>query len=401
MSDAGVDHLAGRPIAISGEELDRRRARVWSGVVARGCDLFVGLDAATIRYLTGYALVPNERPFAVVLDMSGELTLFVPLLKEYDASQRARADRIVSYRDYPGETHPMVGLAALLGDFRAGRMLLELDDHASPHGYQGRSLSAMIEAPVQLDRTLVQAVRMVKSDEEIALLRHASDWALVAHKRLQDAVEAGRTESEISGDASGSALRAMRRLYGHADRRMTVSAGFGGQIGADGTAHHFQTEVDPAVDDGDLLITKVFAQVGGYYSDVERTLVCSAAASETRDLFQRGEDIHAFALELVGPGVGAGEIDRQVFRRYGMLGIEDCWRHHVGHSVGLLEREAPYLDIGTDTVLEPGMVVTIEPGVYRAGVGGFRHSDCLLVTSDGHEILTEYPRDLDSLTCGR
>ena len=74
------------------------------------------------------------------------------------------------------------------------------------------------------------------------------------------------------------------------------------------------------------------------------------------------------------------------------------WRQHTGHAIGLRNHEAPFLDLGDHTQIEPGMVFTIEPGVYDEAVGGFRHSDTVAVTPDGIDILTDYPSDIESLT---
>ena len=74
------------------------------------------------------------------------------------------------------------------------------------------------------------------------------------------------------------------------------------------------------------------------------------------------------------------------------------WRHHTGHGIGLRYHEGPFLDAGDQTALKPGMVFTVEPGLYAPELGGFRHSDTVLITADGHEVLTYYPRDLESLT---
>jgi Xaa-Pro aminopeptidase len=74
------------------------------------------------------------------------------------------------------------------------------------------------------------------------------------------------------------------------------------------------------------------------------------------------------------------------------------WRQHTGHGIGLRNHEAPFLDIGDDTRIEPGMVFTIEPGLYSSAVGGFRHSDTVVVTPDDIDILTSYSRDIESLT---
>jgi Xaa-Pro aminopeptidase len=79
-------------------------------------------------------------------------------------------------------------------------------------------------------------------------------------------------------------------------------------------------------------------------------------------------------------------------------GLLPYWRQHTGHAIGLRNHEAPFLDLGDHTRVEPGMVFTIEPGVYDAAVGGFRHSDTVAVTPDGIDILTEYPSDIESLT---
>jgi Xaa-Pro dipeptidase len=83
---------------------------------------------------------------------------------------------------------------------------------------------------------------------------------------------------------------------------------------------------------------------------------------------------------------------------YETHGLWENWRHHTGHAIGLRYHEGPFLDRGDETELRAGMVFTVEPGLYAAGLGGFRHSDTIAVTADGVEWLTDYPRDLDSLT---
>ena len=73
-------------------------------------------------------------------------------------------------------------------------------------------------------------------------------------------------------------------------------------------------------------------------------------------------------------------------------------RTHIGHGIGIEGHEAPFLDLGDDTLIEPGMVLTVEPCLFLPGEAGFRHSDTVLVTEEGCEMLTYYPRDIDSLT---
>jgi len=80
-------------------------------------------------------------------------------------------------------------------------------------------------------------------------------------------------------------------------------------------------------------------------------------------------------------------------------GLMPLWRHHTGHALGLLGHEAPFFDVGDDTIIEPGMIFSVEPGIYVNGLGGFRHSDTLAVTETGIEMLTYYPRGWDNLIC--
>jgi Xaa-Pro dipeptidase len=91
-------------------------------------------------------------------------------------------------------------------------------------------------------------------------------------------------------------------------------------------------------------------------------------------------------------------VDRAVLVYFEDNDLLGYWRQHTGHAIGLRNHEAPFLDVGDATVVETGMVFTIEPGLYDSAIGGFRHSDTVVVTDDGIEKLTDYPSDLESLT---
>jgi Xaa-Pro dipeptidase len=91
-------------------------------------------------------------------------------------------------------------------------------------------------------------------------------------------------------------------------------------------------------------------------------------------------------------------VDGAVMRYFEDNDLLPYWRQHTGHAIGLRNHEAPFLDLGDHTPIEPGMVFTVEPGLYDDELGGFRHSDTAVVTEDGIELLTSYPSDLESLT---
>jgi len=150
--------------------------------------------------------------------------------------------------------------------------------------------------------------------------------------------------------------------------------------------------------EGDVLVTGASAPVWGYLSELERTMVIGPPSPEQHELFEHVVALQDVAFEAIKPGALCSDVDRAVRAYYDEHDLWKYWKHHVGHCIGLRYHEGPFLDIGDDTEIKPGMVFTVEPGLYAAGLGGFRHSDTVAITDDGIEFLTYYPRDLESLT---
>ncbi len=103
------------------------------------------------------------------------------------------------------------------------------------------------------------------------------------------------------------------------------------------------------------------------------------------------------ALESARPGLKCSEIDKIARKVIKKSGYGHLLRHHTGNGLGIEGHERPFLDTGDDTQLMPCMVFSCEPGIYQLGLGGFRHSDIFVVTEDGIELLTKYPRELSEL----
>jgi Xaa-Pro aminopeptidase len=149
---------------------------------------------------------------------------------------------------------------------------------------------------------------------------------------------------------------------------------------------------------GDVLVSGASADIDGYLSELERTMIVGAPTTEQIRAFDAMLALQSRAIEVMAPGVPVGEVELAVARLAGDLDVADNLRHHVGHSIGLEGHEAPFLDRGDEAVMEKGMVFTVEPGVYIKDVGGFRHSDTVLITDDGCKVMTTYPRELKDLT---
>ena len=127
-------------------------------------------------------------------------------------------------------------------------------------------------------------------------------------------------------------------------------------------------------------------------------MIVGSPTAKQRKYFEIMLEAQDAALEAFKPGARCREVDMAANRVLRARGCRPFIRHHTGHGLGLEEHEPPWLDIGDRTVMRPGMVFSCEPGVYIPGLGGFRHSDTVLIKKDGAEILTRYPRDIESLT---
>ena len=388
-----------------GEHL-RRTELARADARRRELDALVLFSPAQIFYLTGFAFIATERPMAVVV--TGDATvLFVPRLEEEHAAMHAVVDRVVTYPEYPTEKHPMLRLADLLVSLGHERARLGADGDGYPGvmGYRGPRLSEVLPAAsVRLVRDLVEDMMKIKSPEEIALIRESVRWGNLAHSLLQEYTKPSVIESEVAQRASYEATVAMVRTLGPEYRPLSwtshgARAGYRGQVGKQSAIAHAMSS-NARIQAGDVLVTGASASVGGYISELERTMIVAPVSAEQRKSFDLMVGAQDTAFAAIKPGRPCADVDRAVRAFFEGNGLMPHWRHHVGHALGIGIHEAPFFDIGDDSIMQPGMVFSVEPGIYIPDFAGFRHSDTILVTESGFEMLTYYPRDLESLTIG-
>ena len=148
-----------------------------------------------------------------------------------------------------------------------------------------------------------------------------------------------------------------------------------------------------------MLVTETSAPIWGYNAELERAMIIGPPTDEMRRLHSITPwPCSRSPSTRSGPASPAPTSTAPSCGYLEENGLLPYWRQHTGHGIGLRNHEAPFLDVGDHTPIEPGMVFTIEPGLYSDTIGGFRHSDTVAVTADGIDILTEYPRDIESLT---
>jgi Xaa-Pro aminopeptidase len=390
-------------VRIGEEEHAARRSALTEELERRGLGGAVLFDPHRVLYYSGFAFVPTERPIAFALATDGRGGMLVPRLEVEHARANAAVREIAHYDEYPGERPPLEALRELLAALGVrGRLGADEDGYPWVLGYRGPTLGEVTGEQPELIATFVEEQMAIKSDAEIALLRESSKWANLAHTLLQRYTRPGLTETEVSQRASSEATRAMLDAIGPVYRAQSVweggaSAGYRGQIGRNAAIPH-ALAANIVFQAGDVLVTGATAPVWGYHSELERTMVIGPASEMQKRLFAHMLALQDLAFETIRPGARCADVDLAARAYYERHDLWSEWRHHVGHAIGLRYHEGPFLDRGDDTEIVPGMVFTVEPGLYARSVGGFRHSDTVAVTRDGIELLTYYPRDLDSLT---
>jgi Xaa-Pro dipeptidase len=387
---------------ITAEEYARRRRRLLDHPQAADVDATVWWGNHRVFYLSGFAFAPTERPIALLVGRDGETVLFVPRLEVEHAEAYAHVDRVVSYPEYPGEIHPMTHLRDVLRDLGL-RRAFGGDGDGAPKvmGYRGPRLSDETGTSFTALDEVVETMMQVKSEAELALIRESAHWAGVAHRLLQDLTRVGRSEMEVELEVGGRAMRALLEAYRGGYRALSWGmsgpyAGYRGQVGPHSALPHSLT-VNAVFSPGDTLVTGASCPMFGYWSELERTMFLGEPSAAQREAFGHMLALQDLAIDACRAGRPCSSVDRAVRAYVSDHGLGDQWRHHVGHNVGIRYHEGPFLDIGDETIMEPGMLFTVEPGLYLPGVGGFRHSDTIVVTDDEPEFLTDYPRDLGSL----
>ena len=390
-------------IAIRAEEYVYRRTMLQSYLNEEQLSGVVLFDRDYILYYAGFAFIPTERPIAFVMNSSGETGMFVPRLEAEHAKSMASIDKVGHYLEYPFDPHPIRVLGMMLSDMGiSGRIGADHDGYPWIFGYRGAPLSEVTGATIRHVAAFVEDQMMIKSEAEVRLIRESCTWGNLAHTLLQRYTRPGVTETEVSQRASDEATRAMLDAIGPIYRAQGyfssgAGAGYRGQIGRNAAIPHALSN-NIVFREGDVLVTGAGAAVWGYQSELERTMVIGEATDRQKRMFDHMVALQDTAIAAMGPGIACSLVDRAVRTYYEQHDLFDYWKHHVGHAIGIRYHEAPFLDLGDETIMQPGMVFTVEPGLYAPDLGGFRHSDTVLITPDGVEILTFYPRDLESLT---
>jgi Xaa-Pro dipeptidase len=354
-------------------------------------DTYVSFDPVNIYYLTNFANTVHERPFILVIRREGTPQMLAPLLELTHVRTRARCElEYVTYYEFPApEGENWYDRYRTLVDEEA-RVGIE---SAMPVGIAEKTPGNRVVVDI------IEEVRLVKTDYEIGRNVHACQIINLGHERLLEICRPGATVGVMFSELSQLMMSKMLRDIPDANRVVSTARGTVWPPSISHDPHLIPTFVTE-MEEGGPHVSIVYAQVDGYGVELERTFFLGHVPDRAKGPFEAMLEARKLAYHLARPGANMSEIDKTVRQVFIDRGYGDFVIHRTGHGLGITGHEAPYLAEGYDRELVPGMIISIEPGIYIPGLGGFRHSDSILVTGDGPVNMTEAPEELDDLIIG-
>lgn len=231
---------------------------------------------------------------------------------------------------------------------------------------------------------IIEKLRLIKTEPEIKILKEAAEIADAAFKHIITFIQPGRSELEVSNE-----LEFFMRKEGATSSSFDIIVASGLR-----SALPHGVATDKQIEKGDFVTLDFGAYYKGYVSDITRTVAVGNPSEQLKEIYQIVLEAQLRGVNGVKPGISGKEADALTRDYITEKGYGEYFGHSTGHGIGLEVHEGPNLSIKSDIVLEPGMVVTVEPGIYIPGVGGVRIEDDTLITNDGNERLTYSSKEL-------
>lgn len=352
---------------------NERTDRILSALKKNGITQMLVTDPMSIYYMTGIYIQPFERFFGYYITAEGENVLFLNNLFTIP-------DGITIRQVWYSDTDPITDILAkyidparILGIDKAmaARFLMPLMEKKAAAGFRLTSLA-------------VDMTRAVKDSEEQALMIKASEINDAAMAKFKDLIHEGVTELEVESH--------MLQIY-----KDLGSDGYSFppivSFGANAADPHHEPD-NTRLKDGDCVLFDVGCLVGGYCSDMTRTFYFRSVSDEARRIYELTRKANESAEAMIRPGVKLCDIDKTARDIISAEGYGKYFNHRLGHFIGLGEHEYGDVSSAFDWEVQPGMIFSIEPGIYLPGNTGVRIEDLVMVTADGIRRLNNYSKKL-------
>ena len=353
--------------------LDRLRDQMKREAV----DLVVLAPGAHMLWLTGLAPHGDERPLLLGVSLTG--AGFVMPALEAESARRGTDLPFVTWTDTEG---PDAALDQLLSDLGAGDAGVVVLDECMRADHAALVTDRLPRATRRFTASTIGALRMRKEAGEYKLLKQNALAADHAMQAAWAAMTPGMTETAVAqvvrDSFAASGAQPLFAIVG---------------TGANGAMPHHQTG-DSALATGDSVVMDIGGRIAGYSSDITRMAVLGSPSEDYLSVHAVVEEAVQAALAAARPGVPASHVDLAARQVIADAGYAEAFLHRTGHGLGSEVHEPPYITGASDTILDEGMVFSIEPGIYLPGRFGIRLEDIVILRADGPEILSDLPRDL-------
>ncbi|NLN75742.1 MAG: aminopeptidase P family protein [Armatimonadetes bacterium] len=355
--------------------VEKTRIERLRGLMAdNSLDALLVTDISNVFYLTGFT-----GSAAVVAVTKSNVYLLTDPRYTTQALEQCPSSNIVEYAAKP----TTVAVSELLNDLPVNRVGYEADQ-VSVSYYRTVRRHTKPSISMRATRGLVESLRRVKDADEIEIIQKACEIADATFASLIQNISIGMTEKEVALQVDTT----LRRLGADKEAFDTIAAS--GPRAASPHASPTEAVLGPNM----LLKLDFGARYGNYNSDITRTVCLGAPDEKQREIYNIVLEAQIRAIEAIGPGKPGWEIDAVARDYIASKGYGDNFRHGLGHSIGILVHDGQALSQTSNIILEPGMVVTVEPGIYVEGWGGVRIEDDVLVTDSGRSILTRADKQL-------
>ena len=385
--------MASKPKAITSaptkEELNARLETVRNEMRKNYLDYYISFDPVNIYYLTNFANNVHERPFILIINHTDNPTMLVPLLEKSHVESRALCDlQYQSYYEFPApkdqnwyDIYP-----TLIKDGKKVGI-----ESSLPVGISQRTPGNKVVVDI------IDEARVIKTDYEVGRSVHACRVINKGHKELLKMCRPGVHEFAIYQKITGIMTSKIITDIPNANFMVckTTAAVWPPSFSHD---PHIIPKIFAQMEEGGPHVSIVYAQVDGYGVEIERTFFLGTVPEKTKKVFEVMFSARELAYSMLQPGESMSEVDKRVRKFITDKGYGDYIIHRTGHGLGITGHEAPFLAEGYDRVLEPNMLISVEPGIYIPNLGGFRHSDSVLITEDGYIKLSKAPETLEELT---
>ena len=339
----------------------------------RNIDALLVTNLSNIFYLSGFT------GSTAVLVVTGDASyILVDFRYTLQATTECVGTKVIEYSGKPA----FAALGNLINEIKPKSLGFESDVvTVASH----RKLRNAIDASVKLRSTvgLVAKLRSVKDEHEISLIRKAAEIADAVYAYVITAIKPGMTEK----DAALLIDSSIRRLGGDKEGFDTIAA-----YGPNAASPH-ASPTDAVLQTGQLFKMDYGVRYKNYNSDITRTVCLGNATAKQKEIYKIVLDAQLKAIEAIKPNRTGKEIDAVARDYIASMGYGDNFGHGLGHGIGIEVHDGPAFSVLSDIILEPGMVATVEPGIYIEGWGGIRIEDDVLVTDTGVEIITKAPKE--------